>query len=107
MVIGEPGGAFVSDIFTFEGVTKGLRGFTGAFISDSDTVAPQACVPIMPCTIIETGGIQNALTVAWSDGTVDTIRFQSDVAPVPEPSSLLLSLVGLALVGLWVQRGRG
>jgi len=108
VVIGEPGGAFVSDIFTFEGVTKGLSGFMGAFISDSDTGPQQACGPsnFMPCTIIENGGIQTALTVAWTDGTVDTIRFQSDV-PVPEPSSLLLSLVGLALVGLWIHCARG
>jgi len=109
VVIGEPGGAFVSDIFTFEGVTAGLHGFTGAFISDSDTLPQQACGPpnFMPCTIIENGGVQTALTVFWSDGSKDTINFQSDVAPVPEPSSFLLSLVGLALVGLWIHRGRG
>jgi hypothetical protein len=109
VVIGEPGGAFVSDIFTFEGVTKGLPGFTGAFISDSDTGPQQACGPanFMPCTIIENGGVQTALTVLWSDGSKDTINFQSDVAPVPEPSSLLLSLAGLTLVGLWIHRVKG
>ena len=109
VVIGEPGGAFVSDIFTFEGVTKGLPGFTGAFISDSDAAPQQACGPanFMPCTIIENGGIQTALTVFWSDGSKDTINFQSDVAPVPEPSSFLLSLAGLTLLGLWIHRVKG
>lgn len=109
VLIGEPGGAFVSDIFTFEGVTQGQSSFMGAFISDSDTGTQQACGPanFMPCTIIENGGIQTALTVSWSDGSIDTINFQSDVAPVPEPSSFLLLVAGLTLVGLWMHRARG
>src|SRR5689334_1434017 len=48
--------------------------------------------------VIEDGTTQTALTVVWSDGNVDTIKFQSDVSDVPEPSGLILLLSILFLV---------
>ena len=47
------------------------------------------------CQITEDGTVQTIGTVTWTDGTVDTIRFQSD-SEVPEPSTILLMLTGFA-----------
>jgi hypothetical protein len=108
VAIGDPGGVFVSDLLTLAGIKQGSGGFTGAAISQSDTGPRLLCGPLLPCTIIENGEIQTALTVNWSDGSKDTISFATGVVtPVPEPSSLLLSLVGLTLVGLWIHRAKG
>lgn len=59
------------------------------------------------CQITEDGTVQTAGTVTWSDGTVDTIKFQSDVDPVvvPEPSSMLLLLTGFVALGISKHRG--
>jgi hypothetical protein len=46
----------------------------------------------------EDGGVQDAFTLSWSDGTTDTIRFQSDLDPVPEPGTIVLFGSGLASV---------
>jgi len=43
--------------------------------------------------------------VTWSDGTVDTIQFQSDIeSAVPEPSSILLLPTGIAVLGITKRR---
>ena len=51
-----------------------------------------------PSTIcgVENGTVQTAFQLSWSDGTVDTIQFQSDVEPAPEPATMLLLAAGLA-----------
>ncbi|MGB2887432.1 MAG: PEP-CTERM sorting domain-containing protein [Candidatus Acidiferrales bacterium] len=49
----------------------------------------------------EDGTEQTGITITWSNGTKDTIKFASDVestSAVPEPSSVLL--VGSGLLGL-------
>ena len=54
------------------------------------------------CQLGENGNVQVAGTVTWSDGTVDTINFQSDV---PEPSSALIFCSGaLGLFGVYRTR---
>jgi hypothetical protein len=50
------------------------------------------------CQLTEDGTVQFAIAVNWSDGTQDTVNFQSGPAPVPEPASMLL--LGTGLVGL-------
>jgi PEP-CTERM motif len=105
--IGEPGPTLglISDYFQLC--------FAGSRCTTTDTTLPlfftsnpeglnQFCFG--PCTTIEDGTVQTAGTVTWSDGTVDTIKFQSDVneAPpaVPEPGTLLLFGSGLiSIVG--------
>jgi len=106
VAIADPGGKFVSDLLTMEGVTAGSQVLTGAFISLADGATPVACAPPVPCTITENGKLQTALTVTWSNNTTDTIRFKSDIESVPEPSSILLLLTGLAPLGMWIRRRR-
>ncbi len=64
---------------------------------------PPSDVSFLP-DIAETGQLQLAALLNWSDGSVDRIQFQSDVEPVPEPGTLLL--LGSGLVGLagWGKR---
>jgi len=61
--------------------------------------------PEFPC-IAETGGIQTATELLWSDGTVDTIQFQSDISSdIPEPSTVML-LATVAGLTMFVGRRR-
>jgi len=55
-------------------------------------------------TMIEDGSVQTALNLVWSDGTVDMIGFQSDVEPIPEPSTVVLLLSGVALLSIPMSR---
>jgi hypothetical protein len=92
-----PGPSFVSDDI-IAGVPIG-RTFA-ALNFDSDVDASQSLFPCNTppptavCTIVEDGTVQTAFQLFWSDGTVDTIQFQSDV--VPEPATWLLVVAGLA-----------
>lgn len=52
-------------------------------------------------TIVENGEVQVLVRLEWSDGTIDTIEFQS-TEPTPEPSTLLLlctSMLGVGATG--------
>ena len=55
-------------------------------------------------TMTEDGTVQTAGTIAWTDGQSVIIEFQSDLdnptTPAPEPSTLLLSALGLAGLAL-------
>jgi len=54
----------------------------------------------------ETGGIQTVTELLWSDGTVDTIQFQSDISSdIPEPSTVML-LATVAGLTMFVGRRR-
>jgi len=64
-----------------------------AFVSDSEEGLNPSPPPGL--TMTEDGTLQTVGTIVWSDGTVDTIQFRSDV---PEPSSLLLLLSGTVAV---------
>ena len=70
------------------------------FGSDGDQGGP-TCVVVGGCQLVENGQVQTAGTITWSAGTVDTIQFQSDIdaTTTPEPSSILLLLTGLVLLG--------
>ena len=112
VVIGEPGGSTVSDTLGYLPCSADPCpsnpppgpdvGYVLAFNSDPSFESPSGifgapCSPAaVACPVIETGDVQVAGTVTWSDRTVDTINFQSDAADVPEPSSILLFLPGFA-----------
>lgn len=79
-----PGGPINQIALQFQSVTEGN--------------SPR-CIPA--CQMTENGLVQTALTLHWSDNSVDTVNFVSDVEPggvTPEPASLLL--LGSGLVGL-------
>jgi hypothetical protein len=56
------------------------------------------------CTLAEDGTMQQAGTIAWSDGTVDTFFFQSASADAPEPAAFLLALIGILALALPIHR---
>jgi hypothetical protein len=62
--------------------------------------SPPCVIFGLPCQITEDGTVQTLGTVAYSDGTVDTIQFQSGESAVPEPSSIFLSLAVFAVLGI-------
>ena len=116
--IAEAGGTLISDEATITTTGPGSRfgipfnaSYTLSFTSDSDAIPGDlgTCVSAGGCTITEDGTVQNLLSVTWSDGTVDSYSFQSDLDPVPEPPSFALMFPGflvLARFSRGVLRGR-
>ena len=88
-------GVNASDFLLAETV-KNSPDFLVDFVSLEDPIFETCPVPA-GCSILENGSVQTLGTITWSDGTVDQIKFQSNVeaSAVPEPSSLLLLVAGL------------
>jgi PEP-CTERM motif len=77
--------------------------FQVTFTSDSDTpsgIFASSCSSLPDPCIAETGSIQTAETITWSDGTVDTIKFQSDLESTAVPEAGTLLLLGSGVVSL-------
>jgi hypothetical protein len=96
----EPGSACcygfyaVSDGILINTESPGFPGFVRFDSADDSiifTYCPGAC-------IVENGQVQDITSVEWSDGTIDTIQFQS-TEPAPEPSTLLLLCTAMLGVG--------
>jgi len=105
--VAEPDGITFSDAITMRPGSVGTTEAVVSFFSDVEPPPPfQLCTEVIgPCTLVENGAVQTAGTITWSDGTVDTILFCSDVegvpstcstTQVPEPASLVLLGTGLA-----------
>jgi len=79
----------LSDTLSITAASSGsFQGFAFSFVSDSNGVPP---TPLTGATsLVETGDVQFATTIAFSDGKTDDIYFQSSV---PEPSSGALAIL--------------
>src|SRR5262249_52856325 len=106
--IGEnPGASNVSDEVVIGLASPPGTGITINFFSDNDAnpgSLGQCFTPpvIVPCNLVENGAVQTAAQLVWSNGTVDIIQFQSDVA---EPSAWLMLLIGVGAV--WMLKTSG
>lgn len=97
IAIGEPGTDLVSERFFF---VFFATEYQFQFVSYSDAASLGTCTQVGRCQLVEDGTAQEARTVTWSDGTVDSIQFQSDVetSATPEPGTLALFGSGLISV---------
>ncbi len=92
--IAEAGSTSASDEIAY-GQIVGSQILTFNFFSDLDPGATIAtCSPPITNCLVETGAVQTAFQLFWSNGTVDTIQFQSEV---PELPSIILLAIGMAL----------
>ena len=93
----DPTQAVSDSVFAQQNATSYLVIFASDPPGDPGAVLGLTPLPGAP-SISETGGVQTAFTLSWSDGTSDTIQFQSDLDPVPEPGTLILFASGLVSV---------
>lgn len=91
----EPTGNVLSDTLQ---LAPNIVALTYDLIFRSDNEGVSLGTPGTP-SIVETGQVQTAFTVNWSDGTSDTVQFQSDLeTAVPEPASIAFLGSGLLLL---------
>jgi hypothetical protein len=85
---------------------RGQKGQEVVFLSLDDANLPlcAAFVTNGICQLVEDGKVQTAATLTWSDGSTDTIQFQSRVSAVPLPASVWLFSSVLAGFGLFRKR---
>ena len=55
---------------------------------------------------MEDGTIQTLFSITYADGSSDSFAIQSDVEPVPEPSTLALLGIGIAGMAAYGWRRR-
>ena len=102
--VGDPNG-FLSDAVSISCLSGGCGVTDGTVQVGFDSTLDSVHVPcalIGGCSVIEDGTVQTVASITWSDGTTDSIRFQSDVgeAAVPETSPIVLLLVPLVVVAV-------
>ena|ERR1035437_1670165 len=104
--VGELGGSLISDML-ITGTAVGRNTIDLQWSSDDESGNLGTCSSRGGCTIIEDGTVQTLYTVIWNNAngnflSSDTIKFQSDA--VPEPSTMVLILVGFAVLGIPILR---
>jgi hypothetical protein len=102
--IAEPNGADLSDALLAEPINPGKSPNWLLDFLSRDTPVVGGCAHLGGCAITENGLVQTIGTITWSDGTIDTVEFQSGVTGVPEPASLVL--LGAGFLGLFLLRRR-
>jgi hypothetical protein len=104
ITIAEAGSTAASDRIFYSAGSIGP--VTTNLVSDVDSGPPFATCLLTDC-LRETGGVQTAFQLFWSDGTVDTIQFQSGIAEPPSWTLLLIAFAALQVGWLRVNFPRG
>lgn len=91
-----------AQVFFFSDNLPGGGSTDPCFYNPHPLCASAPGYPELP-SIVETGGVQLAGNIYWSDGSVDTINFISDVE-APEPGTLFLLGSGLLGLGYFTRR---
>ena len=94
----DPSLDFESDVLS--GFSPSSSTYQVQILIEPDGLSGLPCIAETACLVREDGLLHTVDTITWSDGTVDTINFQS----VPEPASLLLVGTGLLLLAGIIKR---